>query len=239
LEYSDGSYDIIAVQLSMISGYDASKIGIQTLTVTYQGKTANFDINVIPVSISNEHKTVTVDLTDTLLPSGVSSVTLFGEVISDSGSDANDYTTVRDLLRSNTNLGDLQGLVIYGLELLDQNGNPVDSFNGKIKVKVLIPADMRNSSNLHMFWYDPDNGTLTDMNATVEGDYLVFETTHFSSYAIAGLSENTTSETPASPETGDNGSTEFCLWMSIFLALLITEGLLKGKRKKYLHFKKS
>ena len=31
----------------MVSGYDASVVGKQTITVTYQGKTATFDVNVI------------------------------------------------------------------------------------------------------------------------------------------------------------------------------------------------
>ena len=37
-----------------------------------------------------------------------------------------------------------------------------------------------------------NNGTLTDMNAKVQGDYLVFETNHFSLYVVVNhnISEN-------------------------------------------------
>ncbi len=46
--FSDNSHKVIAVTAAMVSGYDANRTGRQTLTVTYEGKTAAFEVNVLP-----------------------------------------------------------------------------------------------------------------------------------------------------------------------------------------------
>ena len=45
--YDNGTSEEISLTDDMISGYDASIVGKQTIIVTYQGKTATFDVNVI------------------------------------------------------------------------------------------------------------------------------------------------------------------------------------------------
>ena len=55
--------------------------------------------------------------------------------------------------------------------------------NGKIKVMIPIPKGY-NRNSIEIFWYQ-ENGILTSMNATVEGDYAVFYTDHLSYYIIA------------------------------------------------------
>ena len=46
IQYASGKTTIIALQESMISGYDANKVGTQMITVTYEGKTATFEVKV-------------------------------------------------------------------------------------------------------------------------------------------------------------------------------------------------
>ncbi|MDE7294826.1 MAG: bacterial Ig-like domain-containing protein, partial [Oscillospiraceae bacterium] len=46
LYYSDNSKNIIPMTSKMVSGFDNTKSGKQTLTVTYNGKTAQFDVEV-------------------------------------------------------------------------------------------------------------------------------------------------------------------------------------------------
>lgn len=46
LYYSDNSKNIISMTSKMVSGFDNTKSGKQTLTVTYNGKTAQFDVEV-------------------------------------------------------------------------------------------------------------------------------------------------------------------------------------------------
>lgn len=91
----------------------------------------------------------------------------------------------------------LKDLKIYDIKLLDQNGRPVTSFQGKVKVKIPIPEGL--SGDLHVFWYNDKNNKLVDMNAKAEDGYLVFETTHFSYYAIASkIHKNKSAMQPAS-----------------------------------------
>ena len=46
LTYDNGTTETIALTADMVSGYDALKVGVQTLTVTYGGFTKTFDITV-------------------------------------------------------------------------------------------------------------------------------------------------------------------------------------------------
>lgn len=54
---TDGSTYIVLMTADMVSGFDSSKTGNQTLTVTYKGKTAEFDVTVseIPVEAVLEY----------------------------------------------------------------------------------------------------------------------------------------------------------------------------------------
>ena len=61
--------------------------------------------------------------------------------------------------------------------------------NDNFRVKLLIPAALRNSEKELMVVYIADDGDITDMNATRDGDYMVFDTTHFSVYAIVEVED--------------------------------------------------
>ncbi|MEG2017855.1 MAG: hypothetical protein RR128_05275 [Clostridium sp.] len=77
-------------------------------------------------------------------------------------------------------------LLLYDLSLFRDNLKIQP--DGMVKVKIRIPEELRNRIGLDIV-HIADNGTVTPMNATVEGDYLVFTTTHFSDYAIIGKSK--------------------------------------------------
>ena len=84
--YSDNTTKNMAITNDMITGYDPTVIGNQTVTVTYQGKTATYDVNVkdyaIGISLKAPDKLLyvkneTIDLTNggvyTLMASGTKS----------------------------------------------------------------------------------------------------------------------------------------------------------------------
>jgi len=71
---------------------------------------------------------------------------------------------------------------LYNIKLLDQSGNPV-SFTGSVTVSIPLPAGLRGKPRV---FRNESDSTLTDMNATVKNGFLVFSTTHFSNYIIAG-----------------------------------------------------
>ena len=51
--YSDGSTFVVTVTSDMVSGFDSSVAGTQTLTVTYEDCTATFNVEVVENSVSN------------------------------------------------------------------------------------------------------------------------------------------------------------------------------------------
>ena len=53
LYYNDNSSEIIDMTEAMVSGFDNTKTGFQTLTVTYNGKTATFKVEIIVKSVSS------------------------------------------------------------------------------------------------------------------------------------------------------------------------------------------
>ena len=59
--------------------------------------------------------------------------------------------------------------------------------NGNYGVRLLIPANLRDK-NLKVI-HIADDGNVTDMDATRDGNYMVFETPHFSIYAIVEVTE--------------------------------------------------
>jgi hypothetical protein len=139
---------------------------------------------IMPAVIMDEKTGQAFDISNINLPSGVTSVSISSTILPKSGEESVLYTAVDELIRS-SNLGSISSLTVYDLKLLDQNGNPITNFTGKIKVKIPIPEGM--SGTPHIFWYNPVDNMITDMNAAEENGYMVFETTHFSYYAVAAL----------------------------------------------------
>lgn len=61
--------------------------------------------------------------------------------------------------------------------------NSIVPVKGVISVRILISEELRHEKNLMVVYID-DDGTVTDMNAVREDNFLVFNTNHFSTYAI-------------------------------------------------------
>jgi LPXTG-motif cell wall-anchored protein len=72
-------------------------------------------------------------------------------------------------------------LALYDVSLL-KDGIKIQP-DGKVKVKIRIPEEFKNRTGFDIV-HIADNGTITSMNAVIEGEYLVFITDHFSDYAI-------------------------------------------------------
>ena len=56
-----GKTEMISLDKAVISGFDNTKVGRQTLTVTYKGKTATFDVTVQPKSFARIEVTAAPD----------------------------------------------------------------------------------------------------------------------------------------------------------------------------------
>ena len=71
----------------------------------------------------------------------------------------------------------------YDVTLKDGNGNTVQP-EGKLTVRLLISEELRERNDLRVYYIGAD-GKATDMEATREGNYMVFETDHLSRYVIS------------------------------------------------------
>lgn len=96
-----------------------------------------------------------------------------------------------NLAISDTALNMIGTPLLYNIKLLDQSGNPV-SFTGSVTVRIPVPAGIHGAP--HVYRYESD-GTLTDLGAAVQNGYLVFTTTHFSYYVVAGVGDSITLDT--------------------------------------------
>ena len=82
--------------------------------------------------------------------------------------------------------------VIAGYEItLQQNNQSVQPMD-EVTVKLPVPAGY-NQDTLKVYYVNGEEQT--DMNAYVEGEYLVFTTTHFSKYIVVGEPEEQQEET--------------------------------------------
>ena len=77
-------------------------------------------------------------------------------------------------------------------------------------VRILIPKDLRGTEKELKFVHVAENGMVEDVKYTVDGDYLVFNTTHFSVYAITE-----SGDAPVIPEEKDYS------WIWIIVAVLV------------------
>ncbi len=77
----------------------------------------------------------------------------------------------------------------------------------KYTVRLLISEENRGRNDLKLFYID-ENGNATEVEATRDGDYMVFETDHFSRFVITGGLDKTTS----------------LVWLIAVLAVLLVAG---------------
>ncbi|WP_411676368.1 bacterial Ig-like domain-containing protein [Caproicibacter sp.] len=210
--YDNGTSEDIPVTLAMVSGFDSSKTGTQNVTVTYSGLTATFPVTLeqrpssggssapsLPSSLTDATTHITVDLSGATFPSWVTGVSLSATPETASGVPTGTTGGAADpqgaaacsLAVSDQALSVIGTPLLLNIRLLDRSGNPV-SFTGSVTVRIPLPAGLRGTPRV--FRYESD-GTLTDMNAAVENGFLVFQTSHFSYYVIAGTGDSITLDT--------------------------------------------
>jgi LPXTG-motif cell wall-anchored protein len=187
-------------------------------TGRYKPSTCEVQVNVIPVLV-HAFTGIQFDLSQASVPSGITSVNVsLAQIETDAGNLAVDDMT--DLVNADDKFSG-SVFAVYDLALLDQSGQPITEFSGAITVRIPVPDDM--SGDLRVFWFDSQTKTMTDMNARLEDGWLVFETTHFSYYAVVQMTALTPPApvTAISPDTGTN-SPHIVLWI---LAGVVVGGL--------------
>ena len=95
-----------------------------------------------------------------------------------------------------------------------EDGNQ-QTVSDNFTVRLLIPVSLRSSANQLKVVHIADNGDVEDMNATRDGDYMVFDTTHFSVYSIVEVVEKSA---VVDPGTDDEKN---YTWLWILLAVIL------------------
>ena len=113
----------------------------------------------------------------------------------------NAFNRVKIVSDNSSNLKGKELVALYDVSLFRDNIKVQP--DGKVKVKIKIPEELRNRTGFDIV-HIADDGTVTIMNAIEEDGYLVFTTTHFSEYAI--VAKTITNEKPVTAKTGDNNS---------------------------------
>ncbi len=116
--------------------------------------------------------------------------------------------------------------------------------NGTIKVTINIPEILKNAAALFVYRVE-DNGTFTDVKATVSGGKLVFSTGHFSTYIItsealtgnAVVTEAAATTEPAATTAGGSTSTDdknqaTGVVLAVIPAVLAAAGVVASKKRK-------
>jgi hypothetical protein len=87
-------------------------------------------------------------------------------------------------------------------------------------VEFLIPESLRQIKDKLAVVHIANDGTIENMNAHLVGDYLMFDTTHFSVYAIVELSESTEPGPGPGPGGDDEGGFPWLLLIAILLIVI-------------------
>ena len=109
---------------------------------------------------------------------------------------------------------------MFDLQLFSKSiGNITKLDNGSFEVRLPISEKFKGK-NLIVYYVD-NNNKVTEYKVTVDGDYAIFETNHFSVYTLA---ENTTEADEENPKTGDN--------IMLYISMLLISGLGLGYLKE-------
>ena len=105
---------------------------------------------------------------------------------------------------------------IFDIKLFSNNKNSYISKldNGEFIVKIPVPETLKGKQLV--VYYIDESGNKETYSVTVEDDYLVFKTKHFSEYTVAELAD-TSKETIHNPNTYDNVG----VWTMVLLVSLL------------------
>ena len=92
-------------------------------------------------------------------------------------------------------------LLLYDISVIDDNSEIIPMEDGTFTIKVKLTDEMKKYNTLTAA-YILDDKIVENFDTTIDGEYVVFNTTHLSEYAILG--ENTTDQVIENPSTVDN-----------------------------------
>lgn len=171
--YTDGSE--VLTQDYTCSGYDPNVGGEQTITVTSGSYTATFTVTVIEEKISYTGTTATEEKIEISVPenaveTGAQLVVEKVELVEE------EIPEVPEIIQQNQT-------VVFDISFQkeEQEVQPTEV------VQVAIPVPENMESKRCKVYHVADDGQVQDMNAVYTDGHLVFETDHFSYYAVVEM----------------------------------------------------
>jgi len=169
LTFNDGSEESITDYI--VTGYDANLGGVQTITVTYGDYSATFNVTVNEekLNFSNDQEKIEISAPEGAVESNVELVVekVYEET------QLPEMPEMPEIIQENN-------AVIFDITL-EQDGEPVQP---EQTVQVSIPVPVHMESKRCKVFHIADDGTVTDMNAQYKDGRMVFDTDHFSYYAV-------------------------------------------------------
>lgn len=181
----------------------------------------NPQYEIVPTKITEEwvKSNITTDMEITYNEDGSVTFSNVGSILetenvifeSDTKLDKNYKLDVTDILENATNelKEDIKTnnqvlLALYDISVVNAADEIVPMKDGSFTIKIALSAEMKEYNNLKAA-YIKDGKIVETFDTTIDGNYVVFNTTHLSEYAILGLNKNDSSEEVIeNPSTGDN-----------------------------------
>jgi len=173
LTYDDGTEDPVFDYT--VTGYDPNVGGVQTITVAYDGYTATFQVTVNEekLNFTNDQQQIELSVPEGAVEQDVELVveTVYPEQA------LPEIPEMPEILQENE-------AVIFDITL-EKGGEQVQP-TAPVQVSIPVPAHME-SKRCKVF-HIADDGEATDMNARYKDGRMVFDTGHFSYYAVVETS---------------------------------------------------
>ena len=126
------------------------------------------------------------------------------------------YDQIKEATKDNGAL-----LAIYEIEVFDEENEPVH--NGKYNIKIKMTTDMKKYNTFKIIYIDINNNLATEepITLTKDGEYLVGELNHLSTYTLLG-SNTAPQNNTNNPQTADN------IYLWVCMLIISISGLFIG-----------
>lgn len=212
---SDG-FDYNVTVKSIVKGTDENIENGYTVTYEYTRRDTLERAETTGVIIINREQPTAITTTDT--ETNVKLDTTTAVVPADTQLVVKEVTTGSGYNKVVNSLGnEVNNFVTYDITL-QSNGVEIQP-NESVKISLPIP-DNFNKANLVVYRVDED-GTKTQYDVTVDGNYATFETDHFSTYVLAerAVVDTNSNELDDTPKTGVETNGTLALVITTVLSL--------------------
>ena len=120
---------------------------------------------------------------------------------------------------------------LYDIYMADENDNIVKMEDGTYTIKVELNDTLKKYEDYQVIYISDDN-TVELIDAKVDGNYVVFNTTHLSKYGIVGKEIRKTGNIITNPQTADSVVTYALALIALAVAVALVVLRIKKIKKE-------